>query len=155
MIRSEAGSCFQKLCACWSTWHLNSSSISLVPTAPLPLNYPSFVWLIAAMRSQFVLTMGFLTTDVEGRGAPSPPPEAGHWDAVLAPLRLSREQLEECCLSYQMAQRCMVRARTLCGPASRTARARVFRLLAPLAVGLFHLRKASLKNHTQNAHRRL
>jgi hypothetical protein len=66
----------------------------------------SFVWLIAMLRTNFVLTMEFISSDVERGSAPLPPPSSQHWDTLLKRLKMSREQLREGAASYEMAARC-------------------------------------------------
>jgi len=74
----------------------------------------SFVWLVAMMRTQFALTMEFVSHDVEGRGTPLPSAESPHWDRLVAAIKLSEEQLEESCASYAMSSRCKVRGGWVC-----------------------------------------
>lgn len=62
------------------------------------------------LKSEFVLTMEFVSSDIETGTIPLPPGESQHWDRVLATLRLTPEQLQESAVSYEMAQRCKVRA---------------------------------------------
>jgi hypothetical protein len=63
------------------------------------------------MKDDFVLTMEFISSDVEAGEAPLPIAESHFWDELLARLRLSPGQVQESAASYQMAWRCKVGAR--------------------------------------------
>ena len=61
------------------------------------------------MRTQFVLTMELVSSDVVSGAQPLPPKGDPFWEGLVRQLHMSREQISESMASYQMAMRCKVR----------------------------------------------
>lgn len=75
---------------------------------PLPCTC-SFSWLLAVLRTQFVLTMQFVSSDVMTGTTPLPSGDAPFWEELVSKLHMGREQLAEAAASYHMACRCKAR----------------------------------------------
>eukprot|EP00877_Chromochloris_zofingiensis_P005187 jgi/Chrzof1/1466/Cz10g08280.t1_UROD1 len=68
-----------------------------------PVVYKHFVWLMAILTRNHLLTFQFFSTDVEGKGRPLPSPDDPKWMQLAGRIGLTNEQLEEVADVYHLA----------------------------------------------------